>query len=454
MQDLCPLCLKNGIKKKIKLLQINLQEAVWMCEEEKCIWPLGYEDFVFCPRAVGKIWSCYWDDYKPTKLKENITSTKSLLCNTLVSPMKQTPKEMIDDLSMYYIENINIINNDSNIINSKTIFDQSTSVVEESNITENIDIKEQYNDNNKIILNKEINNINIHNKNFQLIDNNTENIKIKNEWMNTLNKNIKEENITSIENIKNVNRRTPKITNVEKTNIDISSINVGNQISVYQDSNKKILNIESKNIAETKLISKIETLPNLESNKNNENVLKSNLNVTKMEIDGLPPITLSFEIPLCTTTTETVKNIIQQTDYKSNNTKSNSLEVKNTFVKRNITSGKQYEKFSFSAIKKNKESNNSNIVNNINNINNSSLNMKSNPTVKTENYLTETDINAASISNQFNNSITSFNQESITSDILATNTNINIDTVLEDYLTNDYNVSEDINDEWINSLLS
>ncbi|XP_026301631.1 probable serine/threonine-protein kinase DDB_G0283337 [Apis mellifera] len=452
MQDLCPLCLKSGIKKKIKLLQINLQEAVWMCEEEKCIWPLGYEDFLFCPRAVGKIWSCYWDDYKPTitKLKENITSTKSSLCNTLISPMKQTSKETIDDLSMYYIENINITNNDSNIINSKTILDQSTSVLERSNMIGNIDIKKQYNDNN-IILNKEINNINIHNKNFQLNDNDTENIKIKNEWINTLSKNIKEENISSIENIKNVNRRTPKITNVEKTNIDISSINVGNQISVYQDSNKKILNIEPKDIAETKLISKIETLPNLESNKNSESVLKSNLNVTKMEIDGLPPITLSFEIPLCTTTTKTVKNIIQKTDYKSNNTKSNSLEIKNTFVKRNITSGKQYEKFSFSAIKKNKESSNSNIINNINN---NSLNMKTNPTVKTENYLTETNINAASIANQFNNSITSFNQENITSDILATNNSINIDTVLEDYLTNDYNVSEDINDEWINSLLS
>lgn len=401
---------------------------------------------------MGKIWSCYWDDYKPTitKLKENITSTKSSLCNTLISPMKQTSKETIDDLSMYYIENINITNNDSNIINSKTILDQSTSVLERSNMIGSIDIKKQYNDNN-IILNKEINNINIHNKNFQLNDNDTENIKIKNEWINTLSKNIKEENISSIENIKNVNRRTPKITNVEKTNIDISSINVGNQISVYQDSNKKILNIEPKDIAETKLISKIETLPNLESNKNSESVLKSNLNVTKMEIDGLPPITLSFEIPLCTTTTKTVKNIIQKTDYKSNNTKSNSLEIKNTFVKRNITSGKQYEKFSFSAIKKNKESSNSNIINNINN---NSLNMKTNPTVKTENYLTETDINAASIANQFNNSITSFNQENITSDILATNNSINIDTVLEDYLTNDYNVSEDINDEWINSLLS
>lgn len=35
MEDLCPLCLKNGLKNKIKLLQINSQEAVWICEEEK-----------------------------------------------------------------------------------------------------------------------------------------------------------------------------------------------------------------------------------------------------------------------------------------------------------------------------------------------------------------------------------------------------------------------------------
>lgn len=35
MEDLCPLCFKDGKKRNVKLLQINLQEAVWMCEEDK-----------------------------------------------------------------------------------------------------------------------------------------------------------------------------------------------------------------------------------------------------------------------------------------------------------------------------------------------------------------------------------------------------------------------------------
>lgn len=42
MQDLCPLCLKSGKKRKVKLLQINLQEAVWLCEEEKVNFCIRY----------------------------------------------------------------------------------------------------------------------------------------------------------------------------------------------------------------------------------------------------------------------------------------------------------------------------------------------------------------------------------------------------------------------------
>lgn len=32
MYQMCPWCLKNGIKSKIKAYQINLKEAVWLCE--------------------------------------------------------------------------------------------------------------------------------------------------------------------------------------------------------------------------------------------------------------------------------------------------------------------------------------------------------------------------------------------------------------------------------------
>nr|XP_031842159.1 uncharacterized protein LOC116431208 [Nomia melanderi] len=95
MQDLCPLCLKNGVKRNIKLLQINLQEAVWMCEDEKCTWPFGYTGFVLSPRLVGKIWSCYWDDHKSTgKLKETaLTSIQLPLSSPPTIPVKNVPIE-------------------------------------------------------------------------------------------------------------------------------------------------------------------------------------------------------------------------------------------------------------------------------------------------------------------------------------------------------------------------
>ena len=155
MQDLCPLCSKNGLKNKIKLLQINLQEAVWVCEEEKCVWPFGYEDFVYCPRTVGKVWSYYWNDYKPTtpRLKENLitsNSSKLPLCFTPVIPSKHIQKEVINNTDMHPSENINATNN-SNIINSNTNSDDlHISVFRESSMISNINIEEQYNDTNTL----------------------------------------------------------------------------------------------------------------------------------------------------------------------------------------------------------------------------------------------------------------------------------------------------------------
>lgn len=35
MGEFCPLCMKRGFKKKMKAIQINLEEAVWMCESEE-----------------------------------------------------------------------------------------------------------------------------------------------------------------------------------------------------------------------------------------------------------------------------------------------------------------------------------------------------------------------------------------------------------------------------------
>ena len=376
MHDLCPLCSKNGLKNKIILLQINLQEAVWVCEEEKCVWPFGYEDFVFCPRIVGKLWSYYWNDYKPTtpRLKENpITSTPSKLpsCFTPVVPTKHIPEEVINNLDMHPLENINATNSSSNIINSNTNFDDlHISVSEKSSMISNIDIEKEYNNTNT--LNNETTVNNVHSNKLQSINDNIEDIKFENEWKN---EDIKEKDDISIENVTSINtiKKAPKITSIEKTNIIISNMKMGNQIpnvklrneeSVHQKSKKEILDVESVDVTETKLKPEVEELPNLEPSENYENKLKPNLNITMMKIDGLPPITLSFEIPGCSTAPETVIANTQLDSYKSNNTKPNSFEVKDTVVKRNISSGKIYEKFNFSAIKKKLESNNSSNTNN------------------------------------------------------------------------------------------
>lgn len=400
---------------------------------------------------------------------------------------------------MHPLENINATNKSLNIMNSNTNFDDPhISVFRESSMISNINIEEEYNDTNT--LNNETTVSNVHSNKLQLINDNIKDIKFENEWKNLLNEDIKEKNDISIENVKSMNsvKKAPKITSIEKTNIIISNMKIGNQIpnvklrneeSVHQKSQKKILDVESVDVTETKLEPEVEELPNLEPSENNENILKPNLNITTMEIDGLPPITLSFEIPVCSTAPETVIANTQLGSYKSNNTKPNSFEVKETVVKRNISSGKIYEKFNFSAIKKKLESNSSsNTNNNKDNFSNVKTQIQ-----KTENNSPEpkpisngsaicvsneldkshssdmkiqvqqvrndspeiiSNVSATCIQNQLDESVMSLsNQETIESDTVAVNASVNIDTVLEELICNDYSISENISDDWIESLL-
>lgn len=432
---------------------------------------------------MGKIWSCYWNDYKATpKLKEPvITSTKPTLCNASATSVKNASSECISSSisDINHSKGIDNIHNSTNVVETK-IGDIQMLNDKESDILSHNNSTDQYNITNNSCEEASTIGLNLNDSNLQLVNNSTKNIKIENEFINSLNIHVKEEKDIYAQNTQIMNnvRGIPKITSIEKTNIDISNVIIGNQHSIHQDLNKKVLSInkppdgtgdKTLSLTNGKLFSndlleseKLVTLEPFENNELNNEVAitKSNLSVTMMEIDGLPPITLSFEIPVSTTIPETVTSSLRHTDYKNNTTgsivniKSNTLEMKSTPLKRNVTSGKQYEKFSFTAIKKKMEPNNSINSNSIN-----FLNMKSNPKIQgIENDLTNCTKNGnsnESISNQSNNSVTVTNipsQENITSSVV--NTSLNIDTVLEDFLSSDYSVSEDINDEWINSLLS
>ncbi|KYM92539.1 FACT complex subunit Ssrp1 [Atta colombica] len=57
MEKLCPVCEKNGIRKKIKAFQINLEEAVWSCEAEETPGRLKLTDqhLIFKNQKTGKV---------------------------------------------------------------------------------------------------------------------------------------------------------------------------------------------------------------------------------------------------------------------------------------------------------------------------------------------------------------------------------------------------------------
>ncbi|KOX75225.1 hypothetical protein WN51_13266 [Melipona quadrifasciata] len=458
MEDFCPLCLKKGIKNEIKLFQINLEEGVWLCKDEECVWPFGYKDFAFCPRPVGKVWSCYWDDYKPSNCKEKVTTSspsKSALCHaSTISTQNTEMIEMTNNSDIHCLKNINNISSSSNVTYSKTGFNNlHISGVEEPSIIPNIDIEK---DSSKNILNKKITatDTNVHKSNLQSVGNN---IKVENELINSLNKRIKEKDDIFTANNENINnvRRTPKIISIENTNIDTSSMKLASQTSNIKLKNEISVHQKSADVTEIELKSEVEKL---EPSEDNKNILKPNLNTTTMEIDGLP-ITLSFEVPVCTTTPKTVIANTQLTNYenndtisnnnnnKNNNNELNNSKMKNTFVKRNITSGKQYEKFNFSVIKKNVESNNFN--------NNNSSNMKKTQIQKVKNdspeIISNVNVNI-SVPNQFNKSKTRLSsQKHKTSDAVPVNISTNIDTVLDSLTKNSNTSAQD--DEWILSLL-
>ncbi|CAD6221312.1 GSCOCG00005142001-RA-CDS [Cotesia congregata] len=50
MERLCPLCQKTGVVSRLSNYPLNESEDIEMCENEKCVWPFGYEAFKFIPK--------------------------------------------------------------------------------------------------------------------------------------------------------------------------------------------------------------------------------------------------------------------------------------------------------------------------------------------------------------------------------------------------------------------
>lgn len=320
------------------------------------------------------------------------------------------------------------------------------------------------------------------NSSLQSVNNETESKEVNNKCVNASNKIFEggKEKDCSIENSEDIEiiKDLPKIRSIKKTNINILTVNGNKNLE------EELLHInKSTNVTGKKY------LPNdsLESGKlvksesftdylcdNEVTEVKSNINTTEVKIDGLPPITLSFEIPVCTTVSKTVKpNPGQSIDGNLvfSDIKLSTPMIRNTLVKRKVTSGKQYEKFSFYSIKKKVETNssidsnssNEQIINDIRGNENSDEISHSNKTIvncnsnseKLSTSIDDTYNITTNHKNQMNsmkaNNIPSY--KNMSEKTSTATSSITIDTVLDDFLSNNCDIKKDVNHDWIDDLL-
>ncbi|EZA50410.1 hypothetical protein DMN91_009858 [Ooceraea biroi] len=86
MENLCPLCMKNGVRSRVRPYQINLEEGVWACEAKQCPWPFGYQRLDFFQRDAI---TCDWTKDPPNPPKECV----SLLTELSLYTPPMTPAE-------------------------------------------------------------------------------------------------------------------------------------------------------------------------------------------------------------------------------------------------------------------------------------------------------------------------------------------------------------------------
>ncbi|XP_072745536.1 uncharacterized protein [Anoplolepis gracilipes] len=124
MMRYCPLCIKNGLKRKIKAFQINFEEAVWACEAENCPWPINHDEITFFQRNAH---TCNWNEELSPPIgipEESIPiSTELLLYTPPVTPGGELSKESTDNASTECSLNPLSENKlDETLVKNKTIY--------------------------------------------------------------------------------------------------------------------------------------------------------------------------------------------------------------------------------------------------------------------------------------------------------------------------------------------
>ncbi|KAI4503507.1 hypothetical protein M0802_001729 [Mischocyttarus mexicanus] len=458
MPNYCPFCEKKGMKSKINLLQINMEEAVLLCEVEECTWPFGYKNFQYVSRKVGNMWSYNWNNYS-TETKNSFVPVplELSLYSPPETPFTDTLRDLIE-LSSDSTNSTSIINNNvsPNNLSIPSISDHDHYCLK-STESENIDIKSE--------------NCNIHDQDPDLCETILED-NSKQSW----HENAVSVNVDKSDEMKTINNSDITYgTDVLETNFDCYR-------NLTKEEEKHCNNINSHSLNNTESSNSALNSKTKIKKRAKKNITSHKLKVTKVEVNGLP-VTFSYETPILPPISTTVLNtstnpikLQNDTTFQAGtsspttsiNTNSKSPDKKNETV----TKSKRHEKFNFNIFKK-KSNNDNNDTTTIKNIGNDKDIVADQ--IQKENSPVNNNMEAKLAKNDVDENIhENMKLEPVKNDVnervkvelpknknIDTNVDLNIDDILNDFLTNisptkanDINELNGYDEDWIYSLIT
>ncbi|XP_043498560.1 arrestin domain-containing protein F-like [Polistes fuscatus] len=484
MPNYCPLCEKKGIRNKIKLFQINLDEIVLACETEECTWPFGYEDIKYFPRKVGEMWSYYWNNYDIQMENNFVPAPLELsLYSPPETPFIDTLRDLTDLLSPDSTISISTINSNICSINTSTpcVSDHNDYCLKYAT-SKNIDNKSE--------------NWNIHRQNPDI-----------------------DETIHEDDQKQSCYKNTVDVINKEAKNSDIMNINFNSDVicefdtEIIYDTDTVETNLSNYKNGENSLVKDIEEIyyninnhinererdqsqTNIESSNSvldsktqintftEKSTTPSKLQVTSVEVNGLP-VTFSYQVPTLPFSSNTVLNTSANFITPQSNTTSQSIGISSPVTsiktisksldkkKESILKSKRHTKFNFNILKK-KPNNVNNVINAIKNIvNNKDIVadriQKQNSPVKT--FKSSVDIDNNMEAKLTQNNIDENVHENMETELAKNDdknvnnfdmdADLNIDSILNEFLegdnttkVNENNKIHNYDEDWIQSLLN
>lgn len=328
------------------------------------------KELEYIPRKIGESWSCYWNTYKPRRSPVTVPQTDWNFFTPPYTPKTEVSPSASSEASTHSNTDQNRLNGvyskESTTPSKNSIIDENVITIDDDIITiDSNEIKTEDNINPELLTKNNDFTMDITNpsaSNQFPID------KLKNTCTS---KNL--ENVQLNSNLKTVTTRAPTIVNIEKMNLvsvgDIKKLSsekliLKNPEKCQMENTGVIKGMlkDSKKIILVKKVNRSQVLGNTSIGGENPVTKQSRVEVKTVKLEGLPVVTLSYEVPAFLNEVKPVpKEIKSEVTINTENEVNKPVQV---LSNKSIMASKMFQKFDFGELrrlknlKKNEEENN------------------------------------------------------------------------------------------------